>query len=68
MSSTSHPKPAICEMGGKNPVIVAASADLDLAVEGTARGGVRVRRSEMLGGLPGVRSTSASSTTSWPGS
>ena len=35
--SASHPKPAICEMGGKNPVIVAASADLDLAVEGTAR-------------------------------
>jgi 1-pyrroline-5-carboxylate dehydrogenase len=35
--STSHPKPAICEMGGKNPVIVAASADLELAVEGTAR-------------------------------
>jgi 1-pyrroline-5-carboxylate dehydrogenase len=35
--STSHPKPAICEMGGKNPVIIAATADLDLAVEGTAR-------------------------------
>jgi 1-pyrroline-5-carboxylate dehydrogenase len=35
--STSHPKPAICEMGGKNPVIVSASADLELAVEGTAR-------------------------------
>ncbi len=35
--STSYPKPAICEMGGKNAVIVAASADLDLAVEGTAR-------------------------------
>ena len=35
--STSHPKPAICEMGGKNPVIVTASADLALAVEGTAR-------------------------------
>ena len=35
--SSSHPRPAICEMGGKNPVIVAASADLDLAVEGTAR-------------------------------
>jgi 1-pyrroline-5-carboxylate dehydrogenase len=35
--SSSHPKPAICEMGGKNPVIVGASADLDLAVEGTAR-------------------------------
>ena len=35
--SSSHPRPAICEMGGKNPVIVAASADLALAVEGTAR-------------------------------
>lgn len=35
--SRAHPKPAICEMGGKNPVIVAASADLALAVEGTAR-------------------------------
>ena len=35
--TASHPKPAICEMGGKNPVIVTASADLDLAVEGTAR-------------------------------
>lgn len=35
--SASHPKPAICEMGGKNPVIVSATADLDLAVEGTAR-------------------------------
>jgi 1-pyrroline-5-carboxylate dehydrogenase len=31
------PRPAICEMGGKNPVIVTASADLALAVEGTAR-------------------------------
>lgn len=35
--STSYPKPAVCEMGGKNPVIISASADLDLAVEGTAR-------------------------------
>ncbi len=35
--STAFPKPAICEMGGKNPVIVTGSADLDLAVEGTAR-------------------------------
>ncbi len=37
--ATSQPKPAICEMGGKNPVIVASSADLDLAVEGTTRSG-----------------------------
>lgn len=35
--TTTYPKPAICEMGGKNPVIVTASADLDLAVEGTVR-------------------------------
>jgi 1-pyrroline-5-carboxylate dehydrogenase len=35
--SARWPRPAICEMGGKNPVVVAASADLDLAVEGTAR-------------------------------
>ncbi|MBI4259897.1 MAG: aldehyde dehydrogenase family protein [Actinobacteria bacterium] len=31
------PKPAICEMGGKNPVVVSARADLDKAVEGVAR-------------------------------
>ena len=31
------PKPAICEMGGKNPVIVSRHADLDLAAEGTMR-------------------------------
>jgi acyl-CoA reductase-like NAD-dependent aldehyde dehydrogenase len=29
------------EMGGKNPVIVAGDADLDLAVEGTISGGLR---------------------------
>ncbi len=31
------PKPAVCEMGGKNPVVVSAKADLDLAAEGTMR-------------------------------
>ena len=35
--ASSYPKPAICEMGGKNPVIVTAAADLDLAAAGTAR-------------------------------
>jgi 1-pyrroline-5-carboxylate dehydrogenase len=35
--STTFPKPVICEMGGKNPVIVAASADIDAAAEGTLR-------------------------------
>lgn len=32
-----YPKPVITEMGGKNPVIVAASADLDQAAEGIFR-------------------------------
>lgn len=35
--SHDRPRPVIAEMGGKNPVIVTASADLDKAVEGTAR-------------------------------
>jgi 1-pyrroline-5-carboxylate dehydrogenase len=32
-----HPKPTICEMGGKNPVIVSRKADLAVAAAGTAR-------------------------------
>ncbi len=32
-----YPRPVICEMGGKNPVIVSRQADLDVAAEGTAR-------------------------------
>lgn len=32
-----RPKPVIAEMGGKNPVVVTASADLDTAIEGVAR-------------------------------
>ena len=32
-----RPKPVIAEMGGKNPVVVTASADLDTAVEGVTR-------------------------------
>jgi 1-pyrroline-5-carboxylate dehydrogenase len=31
------PRPAVCEMGGKNPAIVSARADLDLAAEGVLR-------------------------------
>jgi 1-pyrroline-5-carboxylate dehydrogenase len=33
----SYPKPVICEMGGKNPAIVTAKADLDKAAEGVMR-------------------------------
>jgi 1-pyrroline-5-carboxylate dehydrogenase len=35
--SRNHPRPAICEMGGKNPAIVTASADLGKAALGVAR-------------------------------
>jgi 1-pyrroline-5-carboxylate dehydrogenase len=35
--ASGYPKPAVCEMGGKNPTVVSASADLDEAVEGVAR-------------------------------
>jgi 1-pyrroline-5-carboxylate dehydrogenase len=35
--ATDFPKPAVCEMGGKNPAIVTASADLDVAAEGVMR-------------------------------
>ena len=31
------PKPVICEMGGKNPAVVSARADLDTAADGVAR-------------------------------
>jgi 1-pyrroline-5-carboxylate dehydrogenase len=31
------PKPAVCEMGGKNPTIVTRTADLDLASDGVLR-------------------------------
>jgi 1-pyrroline-5-carboxylate dehydrogenase len=35
--AASYPKPALCEMGGKNPAIVSARADLDTAAAGVAR-------------------------------
>ena len=35
--ATQFPKPVIAEMGGKNPAIVCASADLDEAAEGVMR-------------------------------
>ncbi len=35
--SARRPRPCVAEMGGKNPVIVTDSADLDKAVEGTVR-------------------------------
>jgi len=31
------PRPAVCEMGGKNPTVVSAKADLDLAADGVVR-------------------------------
>ncbi len=37
-ASDKRPKPVSCEMGGKNPVIVTKSADLDQATQGIIRG------------------------------
>jgi 1-pyrroline-5-carboxylate dehydrogenase len=37
VASGRRPRPVITEMGGKNPAIVARSADLDLAAEGVMR-------------------------------
>lgn len=37
MTAGQYVRPALAEMGGKNPTIVAASADLDSAVEGVGR-------------------------------
>ncbi len=37
-ANAARPKPVIAEMGGKNPVVVAASADIEMAAEGVARG------------------------------
>jgi 1-pyrroline-5-carboxylate dehydrogenase len=35
--ASGFPRPAVCEMGGKNPTIVSAKADLDLAADGVMR-------------------------------
>jgi 1-pyrroline-5-carboxylate dehydrogenase len=35
--ASAYPKPVIAEMGGKNPVIISARADLDTAATGVAR-------------------------------
>jgi 1-pyrroline-5-carboxylate dehydrogenase len=35
--STDYPKPAIVEMGGKNPAIVSSNADLEMAADGVYR-------------------------------
>ena len=37
-ASENRPKPVSCEMGGKNPAVVTASADLEVAVQGIVRG------------------------------
>jgi 1-pyrroline-5-carboxylate dehydrogenase len=35
--ASEYPKPAVCEMGGKNPTIVTATANLEQAAEGVMR-------------------------------
>jgi 1-pyrroline-5-carboxylate dehydrogenase len=57
--STLFPKPAICEMGGKNPTIVTANADLDKASDGVLRsafgfGGQKCSANSRVFVAPGV--------------
>jgi len=51
LGDVDYPRPVVCEMGGKNPVVVTASSDLETAVEGTARSAF---------GLAGQKCSSAS--------
>jgi 1-pyrroline-5-carboxylate dehydrogenase len=37
-ANENRPKPVVAEMGGKNPVVVTSTADLDVAAEGVIRG------------------------------
>ena len=53
--SSRYPRPCIVEMGGKNPAIVARSADLEEAAEGIMRSRLRLRRPEVLGQQPRLR-------------
>ena len=57
-------RPAITEMGGKNPAIVAASADLDAAAAGHRRVRLRLLGPEVQRLLARDRASTAS-TTSW---
>ena len=52
-----HVKRVVAEMGGKNCVIVDADADLDEAVPGDRRLGLRLRGPEVLGRLARARRT-----------
>ena len=59
-----HVKKVIAEMGGKNAVIVDDDADLDEAVQGRGRFGVRLPGPEVLGLQPGDRAGRRSTTSS----
>ena len=50
-----YPRPIITEMGGKNPAIITASADLDEAAEGVMRSAFGYRRAEVQRQQPGLR-------------
>ena len=63
-----YARPALTEMGGKNPAIVTASADLDARRRG--RGALRVRAlgPEVQRVLAGDRASTRCTTSSWSGS
>ena len=63
-----YPKPVICEMGGKNPVIVSRQGRPRPGRRGRAALGLRVLRPEVLGRARGSTSSAPVATTSSGGS
>ena len=59
------PRPVIIEMGGKNPAIITAKADLDKASDGVLSVGVRRAGTEVLGLLARLRLEGACGRNSW---
>ena len=59
-----HMKRVVCELGGKNALIIDDDADPDQAVPGGGLLGLRLRRPEVLGGVAAHRRRLASTTRS----
>jgi len=59
---TGQPQKVVCEMGGKNALIIDNDADLDEAISGRTLQRLQLRRPEMLCALPAHRCSKTSTT------